>query len=161
MIIGIIGGASVPDKVYREAEEVGALVAESGAVLICGGLSGVMEAACKGAKSKGGTTIGILPGSDTGEANPYVDIPVATGMGYSRNVIIALTADAVIAVDGSYGTLSEIAHCLNFGKTVVALDTWELRKAGEVDPARFLVAKGPKDAVSLALEVCKSLGKTD
>jgi uncharacterized protein (TIGR00725 family) len=121
MIVGVIGGASAGSRVREEAFELGRRLAESGAILVCGGLGGVMEAACQGARASNGTTVGILPGSDTSAANPYVSIPVATGMGIARNAIIVRTADVLIAVDGSYGTLSEIAMALNLGKTVVQL----------------------------------------
>lgn len=141
--IGVIGGAS-PDMASREAAvRVGELIAKAGAILICGGLGGVMEAAALGAKKEGGLTIGILPGGSTAEANPSIDIPVATGIGYARNAIVALNADALIAIDGEYGTLSEIAYGVIYGKTVVGLGTWDIRG---VIPART-----PEEAVKLAL----------
>jgi len=153
MIIGIIGGASVSSRVREQAFQVGQRIAESGATLVCGGLGGVMEAACRGARTAGGVTVGILPESDTTGANPYVAIPVATGMGIARNAIIVRTADVLIAVDGSYGTLSEIAMALNLGKTVVQLGSWRLPEAGEVDPELYLTAEDPADAVRKAIEV--------
>ncbi len=141
--IGVIGGAR-PDMASREAAaRVGELIATAGAILICGGLAGVMEAAALGAKKEGGLTIGILPGGSTAEANPSIDIPVATGIGYARNAIVALNADALIAIDGEYGTLSEIAYGVIYGKTVVGLGTWDIRG---VIPART-----PEEAVKLAL----------
>ena len=141
--IGVIGGAR-PDMASREAAaRVGGLIAKAGAILICGGLGGVMEAAALGAKKEGGLTIGILPGGSTAEANPSIDIPVATGIGYARNAIVALNADALIAIDGEYGTLSEIAYGVIYGKTVVGLGTWDIRG---VIPART-----PEEAVKLAL----------
>ncbi len=106
-------------------------MAESGAVLVCGGLGGVMEAACRGAHAGGGLTVGILPGRDRDEANPHVDIAIPTGMGEARNVLVVRCADAVVAVAGEYGTLSEIALALQAGIPVVGLDTWELGRAGE------------------------------
>jgi uncharacterized protein (TIGR00725 family) len=95
-------------------------------VLICGGLGGVMEAACRGAKQTGGTTVGILPGDDRSAANPYVDIVIPTGLGEARNAIVVRSADALIAIGGAYGTLSEIAFALKAGKRVVGLGTWEV-----------------------------------
>lgn len=141
--IGVIGGAR-PDMASLEAAaRVGELIAKAGAILICGGLGGVMEAAALGARKEGGLTIGILPGGSTAEANPSIDIPVATGIGYARNAIVALNADALIAIDGEYGTLSEIAYGVIYGKTVVGLGTWDIRG---VIPART-----PEEAVKLAL----------
>jgi uncharacterized protein (TIGR00725 family) len=125
------------------AEEVGQRIAEKGGILICGGLGGVMEAAAMGAKQAGGQTIGILPDDKTDSANPYIDFPIATGIGYARNVIIVKTADAVIALDGSYGTLSEVAYSLVFEKQVISLSSWE------VDP-KVMKAKDPQEAVDLA-----------
>lgn len=132
------------------AEQVGRQIARRGAVLVCGGRGGVMEAACRGAKAEGGTTVGILPGLDRQEANAYVDIPVVTGLGEARNAIVVRTADAVVAVSGGYGTLSEIGLALKMGRPVVGLGTWELRREGKavdgVDQAGT-----PEQAVDLAL----------
>jgi uncharacterized protein (TIGR00725 family) len=125
-IIAVIGASQAGPETLRIAENVGRLIAGKGALLVCGGLGGVMEAAARGAKSEGGTTIGILPQQDRGSANPYIDIPIATGFGEGRNVIIIRTADAVIAVGGEYGTLSEIAFALRMGKRVAGLETWEI-----------------------------------
>ncbi|MFQ6112549.1 MAG: TIGR00725 family protein [bacterium] len=147
-IIGVIGGSQCAPDIERLAEEVGSLIAQKGAILICGGLGGVMEAACRGAKKKNGTTIGILPGSQKSEANPFVDIPIVTGMSDARNIIIVRTADAVIAVDGEYGTLSEISFCLKFKVPVIGLKTWQ------VDPS-VVSAGNPNDAVSKAFELAK------
>lgn len=132
------------------AEEVGAEIALQGAVLVCGGLGGVMEAACRGARSQGGLTIGILPGEDRDEANDYVDVAIPTGMGEMRNALIVRAADAVIAVSGEFGTLSEIALALKLGKRVVGLATWELSRAGRVSDA-ILRADSAAEAVRLAL----------
>jgi uncharacterized protein (TIGR00725 family) len=126
-IIGVIGAGTVDGKTLRAAETVGRLVAKKGALLVCGGLGGVMEAAAKGAKAEGGTTVGILPQTEKESSNPYIDIPVATGFGEGRNVVIVRTADALIAVGGEYGTLSEIAFALKMGKTVVGLNTWDIK----------------------------------
>ncbi len=126
-VIAVIGGRRPEKSLFKEAEEVGRLIAQKGAVLVCGGLGGVMEAASKGAKSGGGLTLGILPQNDSKDANPYIDISVATGLGIARNVIIARTADALIAVGGEYGTLSEIAFALQMGKPVVGIKTWDIK----------------------------------
>jgi uncharacterized protein (TIGR00725 family) len=126
-IIGIIGAANTDAITLALAEEVGRLVAKKGAILVCGGLGGIMEAACRGAKSAGGRTVGILPQATKEMANQYVDVAIATGFGEGRNVIIARTADAVIAVAGEYGTLSELAYTLKMGKPVVGIKTWDIK----------------------------------
>lgn len=122
-IIAIVGGSSVDQHFYDFAYQVGKLIAEHNCILVCGGLGGVMEAAAKGASESGGTTIGILPGFEKRDANPYISIPIVTGMSTARNSIIARTCDLTIAIDGKYGTLSEIAYCLDFGKTVLGYKT--------------------------------------
>ena len=124
--IAIIGSRDCNAQISRVAEQMGSMLAKSGYTIICGGLGGVMEAVCKGAKANNGTTIGILPGDDPNEANPYVDIAIATGMGVSRNLIIIRTATAVIAISGGFGTLSELAFALQLGKPVIGLGTWEV-----------------------------------
>jgi len=121
LLIAVIGGSYCSEEIYELARQVGQEIARTGAILICGGMFGVMEAACRGAKEAGGTAIGILPGKMKNEANAFVDIPIVTGLNDARNVIIAQSADGVIAVDGEYGTLSEIAFALKFGKPVVGL----------------------------------------
>ncbi len=121
---------------------------------MCGGLTGVMEAVCRGAKEAGGTTIGILPGGDPKAANPWVDIPICTGIGYARNVTVVLTGRAVIAVDGAYGTLSEIGHALGVDIPVIGLLTWSLSRNGSVDNG-IVLAKDPVDAVEKALEAAR------
>jgi uncharacterized protein (TIGR00725 family) len=152
MIIGVIGSdGEIGAEQRTNAEAVGRLVAERGAAIVCGGLAGVMEGACKGAKSAGGLTIGVLPTMEKESANPYVDIPVVTGMGVARNVIIVRTADVLIAVGGKFGTLSEIAHALSMGKKVVSLRSWECLEADQ--PLEGLVfASTPEEAVELAFE---------
>ncbi|MFQ6100497.1 MAG: TIGR00725 family protein [Anaerolineae bacterium] len=154
LIIGVIGGSAPTMDEERVAEGVGRALAQAGAVLVCGGRGGVMEAACRGAKSAGGLTVGILPGTETSEANPYVDVPIVTGLRCARNVIVARTAQAVIAVGGSYGTLSEIAFALNFGRPVVGLGTWEVRREGH-PPALILRASTPEEAVERALALAR------
>ncbi|MEW6418214.1 MAG: TIGR00725 family protein [Nitrospirota bacterium] len=147
-IIAVVGGRRTEKVLLLEAEEVGRLIAKKGATLVCGGLSGVMEAASKGAKSEGGLTLGILPQNDSKEANQYIDIPVATGLGIGRNVIIAHTADALIAIGGEYGTLSEIAFALQIGKLVIGIKTWDIK--GVVH------AENAVDAVNKVFELLKS-----
>lgn len=135
--IAVVGDSRPDRKTARLAEEVGSTIAHSGAILVCGGLGGVMEAAARGARKAGGFTLGILPGSSREEANRYVDCAVATGLGDLRNFLIVRTADAVIGLAGRYGTLSEIAMALTLGKPVIGLGTWEIegvekaRDAGE------------------------------
>lgn len=126
-IIAVIGGGrEARSDVLGVAEELGRGIAEAGAMLICGGLGGVMEAAGRGAARAGGIVIGVLPGSEKGDANPHVTVPVCTGFGTGRNIIIARTADALVAVGGEYGTLSEIAHGLQLGKPVVGIGSWNI-----------------------------------
>ncbi len=150
-LIAVIGGSQPSKKEMELAFEVGKELALCGAALVCGGLGGVMEAACKGAKSSGGLTIGILPGTRPGDANPYVTFPIPTGLGHARNIIVARSAQAVIAIGGKYGTLSEIAFAKIEGTAVIGLQTWELRREGFGDQA-IRRAADPKEAVQLALE---------
>ena len=141
--VGVIGGASPDTQSLRTAYEVGKLIAEKGAILICGGLGGVMEAASRGAKKEGGVTIGILPGNNFNEANPYIDLPVATGMGYSRNSLVAMNSDVLIAINGEYGTLTEIAYGCIYRKKVIGIGTWKIKGVIEASSA--------EEAVELAL----------
>lgn len=120
-LIGIIGAGKAGEEGYADAREVGRLVAARGGAVVCGGLGGIMEAACRGAAEVGGEAIAILPGGDGNQANSWATIAIATNMGHARNVIIAHTAEALIAVEGEYGTLSEMAIALKLGKPVVAL----------------------------------------
>ncbi|MBI2871631.1 MAG: TIGR00725 family protein [Chloroflexi bacterium] len=152
--IAVVGGGSPPPRALELAEQVGRDLAKRGAGVVCGGLGGVMEAVCRGAKAEGGTTIGILPGNDPQEANPYVDVPICTGMGYARNVIVVKTASAVIAIDGAYGTLSEIGHALGDGIPVVGLETWQLSSNGVGDNG-IINASDPADAVEKALAAAR------
>ena len=122
--IGIIGAGICDAATAERAEAIGRMIAERGALLYCGGLGGVMEAAAKGAAEAGGVTVGILPGAKASDANPYIKIPVVTGMGHARNVVLVRSCEALIAVSGSHGTLSEIALALKMWKPVVGLDTW-------------------------------------
>ena len=155
MIIGVIGGGKVTPQVAAVAEEVGREIARRGAVLVCGGLGGVMEAACRGAAGEGGLTIGILPGDSRLTANPYVKIPIVTGLGYARNVAVVKSAQAVIAIDGSYGTLSEIGHALQNGIPVIGLNTWSLSIGGKADD-NIIIADSPRDAVNKAINLAKN-----
>ncbi len=136
------------------AEEGGRELARRGATVVCGGLKGVMEAVCRGAKAQDGVTIGILPGSDPADANPWVDYPICTGMGYGRNLAVVKSGRAVIAVDGSYGTLSEIGHALGDGIPVVGLNTWALARNGQTDGA-IIRASTPAEAVEVALDLAQ------
>ncbi|OHB70007.1 MAG: TIGR00725 family protein [Planctomycetes bacterium RBG_16_43_13] len=149
--IAIIGGSNCTKEEARIAEEVGLLVAKKGAVVINGGLSGVMEHSSKGAKKGGGFVIGILPTADADDANKYVDVALPTGLGYARNVIVA-SADAVIAVGGSLGTLSEIAFALQRGAPVIGLGTWDIdKKRG--GGKRVIKARNPKGAVEKVFRI--------
>ena len=150
MQISIVGEAGATPEIAALAEEVGAELGRRGITLVCGGGRGVMEAVCRGAKSEGGTTVGILPSSDPAAANRWVDISIPTGLGQARNVIIARSGMAVIAIGGRYGTLTEIGHALKAGIPVVGLRTWTLSKAGEVDPS-IIVADDARDAVEKAV----------
>jgi uncharacterized protein (TIGR00725 family) len=147
MQIVVIGAAICGLRVSAIAERVGFLLAKEGAILICGGLGGVMEAAARGAKNAGGTTIGILPGFSASEANDYIDVKIVTGLGHACNVLVVRSADAIIAISGGYGTLSEIALALKMGVPVIGLDTWELEEN------LIEVARDPEDAVQKAINV--------
>jgi len=150
-LIAVIGGSQSSARESKLAEEVGRELAKRGAILVCGGLGGVMEAACRGASSEGGLTIGILPGESSREANNYVQVPIVTGIGYARNVAVVKSAQAVIAIGGSYGTLSEIGHALQNGIPVIGLDTWSLSQNGKVNKS-ITPAKDAADAVSIAFD---------
>jgi uncharacterized protein (TIGR00725 family) len=126
MRVSVIGGSTADDETYELARQLGRLLATHGHTVVCGGYFGVMEAVCRGAKEEDGRTVGVLSGEDPGEANDYVDVPVATNMGDARNALVVLNGEAVIAVDGAYGTLSEIGHALVLGKTVVGLNTHDI-----------------------------------
>jgi uncharacterized protein (TIGR00725 family) len=148
--LAVIGSGEANADQIALGEQVGGEVARAGAILVCGGLGGVMEAACRGAKENGGITVGILPGGDREAANPHVDIAVATGLGEARNAIVVASADAVVAVGGEFGTLSEIALALRAGKPVVGLETWELRRGG-LPVEGVTPADDAAGAVSLAI----------
>ncbi len=150
--IAVIGGSQPSSEEARLAEAVGRELAKQGAILVCGGLGGVMEAACKGASSEGGVTIGILPGDNRQAANPYVQIPIVTGIGYARNVAVVKSAQAVIAIGGNYGTLSEISHALQSGIPVIGLNTWSLSRNSQQDNS-ITIAQSPTEAVNKALNL--------
>lgn len=126
IIVGVIGGSETDKKTFNLAYEIGKEIAKHNYILVCGGMGGVMESACKGAKSADGVTIGILPGKDKTDANPYIDIPIVTAMSHARNAIIVRTADILIAIGGKYGTLSEIALAKVINKTVIGLGSWDI-----------------------------------
>ncbi len=151
--IGVIGAGSCNNEMEGIAEEVGREIAKEGAILICGGLGGVMEASARGAKAEGGVTVGILPGFDPSSANPFIDIKIVTGMSHARNILIVRSSDALIAVSGGYGTLSEIAIALKLNKPVIGLKTWNVSST-------IVQARNPKEAVKTVTERLKAQGKT-
>ena len=145
------------------ANEVGKEIADRGAVLICGGLGGVMAEAAKGAKERGGLTVGIIPGEDPDSANPYIDIPLPTGLGFARNVLVAYSGDVVIAVNGRLGTLSEISYALIKKKPVIGIHTWNLGQlSGGVYPDEktygdgVIKCKSAKEAVDMAFTIIEN-----
>jgi len=150
-IIGVMGSAVCTDAEGKLAERVGEVIAQRGGIVLCGGGSGIMKAVCMGAKRGGGITIGIMPGSDRYESPPneFVDIPIFTGMSDGRNSINAKTSEVVIAIAGSYGTLSEIGLALKNGKKVVALESWELYRRGK-SPENYFPVQSAEEAVELA-----------
>jgi uncharacterized protein (TIGR00725 family) len=151
--VAVVGAGRATADEARLAEAVGRGLGAAGAVVVCGGLGGVMEAACRGAKSAGAITLAILPGTSRAEANPFVDVAVPTGLGELRNGLVVRAADGVVAVGGEFGTLSEIALALKAGKPVFALGGWELAREGE--PVDAIVrATSPEDAVALVLAAC-------
>jgi uncharacterized protein (TIGR00725 family) len=128
--IAVVGPGRADAREAAWAEEAGAAIADAGAVLVCGGLGGVMEAGCRGARSRGGVTVGLLPGADREDANGWVLLAIPTGLGEARNALIVRSADAVVAIGGAWGTLSEIALAMKAAKPVIGLETWELGRAG-------------------------------
>ncbi len=159
-LVAVVGGGLEDPRGGRlaMAEEVGVECARRGAVVLCGGLGGVMEAACRGAKRAGGLTVGLLPGEDSSAANPFVDLALATGLGEARNAVVVRAADAVVAVGGEHGTLSELALALKFGRPVVALGSWRLtRPDGSLEEA-LVEAASPAEAVATALGALSDRG---
>ncbi|MFH1061467.1 MAG: TIGR00725 family protein [Candidatus Omnitrophota bacterium] len=126
ILIAVIGGHTADKKTAQLSFAIGQIIAQLGAILVCGGLSGVMRAAAKGAKQAGGTTVGILPGKDKSEANEYIDIPIATGLGFTRNTLVVGSVDIVIALSGKEGTLSEIGFALSEKKPIIGINTWDI-----------------------------------
>jgi len=154
MIIAVIGDSSCSPEEARLAESVGELLAQRGATIVCGGLGGVMEAVCRGAKSKGGLTVGILPGQDSSMANPWVDIRVVTGIGEARNIAVVKSAQTVIAIGGGYGTLSEIAYALKNNIPVIGLNTWSMSRNGRKDDS-IIGVQSAAEAVGKAISLAK------
>ena len=151
VIIAVCGGHKCSKEVEHLAHKVGENIAKVGAILVCGGLGGVMLAVCQGAKQAGGLTIGILPSEDKNSANPYVDIAIPTGFGYTRNTLVVGAADVIIALPGEYGTLSEIAFALNAKKPVIGLQTWDIKG--------IMPASNADEAVKLAMQaIAKNSG---
>ena len=147
--VAVVGSGIATGELYEQAQEVGRLVAERGGTIVCGGLSGVMEAAARGAAETGGTAIGILPDEDRRRANEYLAYSVATGTGHARNLAVVCSGDVVIALGGEYGTLSEIGLARKVGRPVVSLESWEL-------PGHVVVASSPKEAVEAAFEILRA-----
>jgi uncharacterized protein (TIGR00725 family) len=150
--IGVLGPHSTTDEQYQLGVEVGRHIAEAGAVLFCGGLNGMMRAAAEGAKSAGGQTVGILPGTGKSAANTFIDIAIPTDLGAYRNALLVRSCDAVIAIHGAYGTLSELAFALRVGIPVVGLHTWEVHRNGAPDPG-IHVAQSAVEAVAMAIQL--------
>ena len=153
--IGVIGGATCSAEIYEIAREVGGEIARNGFSLVCGGLGGMMpevtlwpEAACRGAREAGGITIGIIPTADKRDANPYCDLIIPTGLGHARNVLVVYASDALVAVDGETGTLSEIAIALKVGKPIVGIKTWELE-------GRVPLAQGGREAFAMIMDMLR------
>jgi hypothetical protein len=147
-------------RVWNLAREVGYGIARRGGILVCGGGSGVMEGAAKGAKDAGGVTLGILPGDKDSSANVYVDIPIVTGLGNARNIINVLTSQAIVAIHGAYGTLSEIALALKCGTPVIGLETWALSPPPGDAFAPIPNAVDPEEAVAMAFSLLNSSSRT-
>jgi hypothetical protein len=139
--VGIIGGSSPEIKHLKIAEELGKLIAQNGYILVNGGLKGVMEASARGAKTQGGMVIGILPGKSAQDANPYIDIAIPTGLGYLRNALVVLNSDVLVAIDGEYGTLSEIAYTQIYGKKIFGIETWDIRGVNAVDSPQAAIRR--------------------
>ena len=158
--VGVIGAGRATGAIEELAEDVGRGVGRRGGVLVCGGLTGVMAAACRGAKDGGGTTVGLLPGLDRASANPWVDVAIPTGLGEVRNVLVVRASDVLVAVDGSHGTLSEIAFALKDGTPVIGLRTWALTAGDADDPdPGITVADSAEEAVDAAFTAAGRTGR--
>lgn len=162
MMVAVCGPNEPSEDEVAMAEEVGARLAQAGCAVVCGGRGGVMEAVCRGARQAGGSTIGILPGYDASEANQWVEHRIPTGLGHARNAIVVASGEAVIAVGGGFGTLSEIGLALKMGKRVINLGSWELDPARVIrfaENAAYIPAATPEQAVAMALGTAQiSLG---
>jgi len=154
--IAVVGGSEATEPVAATAAAVGAALASAGAIIVCGGLGGVMEAACRGAKSVGGLTVGILPGRDPSAANQWVDVVIATGLGEARNALVVGSAAVVVALDGEYGTLSEIALALRAGIPVIGLGTWSLTRPDGGADAGIVVVEDPNAAATRAMSLASA-----
>ncbi|AGG06229.1 hypothetical protein C1G86_0560 [Dehalococcoides mccartyi] len=152
IFVAVIGASKATSEEARLAEEVGKELALRQVTLVCGGMGGVMEAACRGASLNGGLTIGILPGNSREEANPYVQIPIVSSIGFARNIMVVKSAQAVIAIGGAYGTLSEIAYALQIELPVIALNSWSMSQNGKSDSA-VIKAENALEAVTKALDL--------
>jgi uncharacterized protein (TIGR00725 family) len=152
--IGVAGASQPATSLLEAAEALGGRLAEAGAVVVCGGGSGVMTAVCRGARAAGGTTVGLLPGLDRRDGNPYLEVALPTGLGQGRNLLLVRASDALVAVGGGFGTLSAVALALRTGVPVVGLSTWSLGLDGRPVDA-FPVASGPGEAARLALEAAR------
>lgn len=150
--VAVIGGSTCTPEEARIAEEVGRRLAAAGAIVLTGGRGGVMEAACRGAYEAGGWTVGILPGDEPQDANPWVMLPIVTALGEARNAILMRTAEAVVAIGGEYGTLSEIAFALKFGRPVVGINTWQAAD-GQGRGLPIHTAEGAEQAVATVLNL--------
>ena len=159
-VIGVIGSSKDSNELNNLAENVGRELAKNNVVLICGGLTGIMQACCQGAKKENGLTIGVLPGTDSEEANSFVDIKILTGIGEARNLVIIRSSCSVIAIGGSYGTLSEIAFALRLNIPVIGLNTWELNKISK-ESFNIIKATSAKDAVNKALIFAGKINKLE
>jgi uncharacterized protein (TIGR00725 family) len=155
LYVGVAGASQPEAALLNQAELLGRRLAEAGAVVVCGGGPGVMEAVCRGARAAGGTTVGLLPGLDRREGNPHLSVAVPTGLGQGRNLLLVRSSDALVAVGGGFGTLSEIALALRTGTPVVGLATWSLRLDAHAVEA-FPVAEDAEVAARLALEAARS-----
>lgn len=155
--IGVLGPNRTTGEQEELGHEVGRLIAEAGAMLFCGGLGGMMRAVAKGAQSAGGQTVGILPGNDKADANEFIDLAIPTGLDAYRNALLVRSCDAVIAVHGAYGTLSEIAYALRLKIPVVGLHTWTVSRDGTLDPG-INTAQTAEEAVNLAMQLSRHPG---
>lgn len=154
--VSVIGSGECNDGIYQLARKVGNFIAERNGILVNGGLGGVMEGASKGAKESGGTTVGIIPSDNKDHANKYIDIVIPTGLGEARNTLVVRSGDVVIAVGGEYGTLSEIGFALKIGKPIIGINTWELRKKGNIE-SKIVVVYDADEAVNQAFKEAKRI----